>query len=67
MVATVKFGLCYLEELCGKLEMKVCSAELEREIDLVGKMDPFVVCVVGAEERVSKTVEGGGKNPIWNS
>ena len=47
------------------LIIKPISAILTKDMDLFGKMDPYVVCIVGQEKKRTKTHQGGGKKPNW--
>jgi Ca2+-dependent lipid-binding protein len=46
--------------------LTVVDAKLTRDVELVGKMDPFVVIKVDGKELKTKTIDNGGKNPVWN-
>ena len=42
------------------------EAKLQRDVDMVGKQDPFVELELGKWEWKSKVIQSGGKNPVWN-
>lgn len=50
----------------GRLEICVKEAELLRDTDTMGRMDPFFVCRIGGVEQKSNVIEEGGKHPKWN-
>ena len=39
---------------------------MSRDVEAVGKMDPFVVCMYLGTEYKTGVHEGGGKTPAWN-
>lgn len=47
------------------LVVKPISGMLTKDTDLFGKMDPYVVCKIGNEQKRTKTHKGGGKKPQW--
>ena len=47
------------------LIVKPISAMLTKDMDFIGKMDPYVVCQIGGEKKRTKTHNGGGKKPQW--
>ena len=52
----------------GTLTLHVIQANLERDVDMVGKQDPFVELSLPSQSWSwkSKVVESGGKTPAWN-
>ena len=50
----------------GKLELLILEAKLDRDTEVFGKMDPYVVINNRMEKFRTKTQDGAGKNPYWN-
>mmetsp|Transcript_139898 Transcript_139898/g.198146 ORF Transcript_139898/g.198146 Transcript_139898/m.198146 type:complete len:142 (-) Transcript_139898:200-625(-) len=50
----------------GILTAVLKSAELKRDTEMFGRMDPFVLFIFGKKREKSKTHEDGGKKPKWN-
>ena len=52
----------------GVLTLTIGTANLERDVDILGKQDPFVELNLYNQfwSWKSKTVESGGKTPTWN-
>lgn len=44
------------------------EADLVRDVDIIGKQDPFVELSLQDSDWTwkSKTIESGGKAPVWN-
>ena len=42
------------------------EAGLERNLDTFGNQDPFVVLELGEQKYQTKTINDGGKKPVWN-
>ena len=57
----------YGDDVIGLLHMKIADANLTRDTDVVGQMDPFVELKIGGK-LVHKTavIDEGGKTPVWN-
>ena len=49
----------------GTLTIKLKEANLTRDTELVGKMDPFAIFIIGDLKAKSATIKSGGKNPKW--
>ena len=49
----------------GKLIVKPTRAKLTRDTDVISKMDPYVVVMVGDQKQRTKTHEKAGKTPAW--
>ena len=54
------------DALNGVLKITVISARLERDVELTGKMDPYVVIKNGKEKVQTTTHDNAGQNPEWN-
>jgi Ca2+-dependent lipid-binding protein len=50
----------------GRLYVGCLKAELTKDHDLTGKMDPFVRVTVGKVSKQTKSHEEGGLKPVWN-
>lgn len=50
----------------GTLELRIISAQLFRDTELFGKMDPFAKISIGSISKKTPTHNSGGKNPRWN-
>ena len=50
----------------GKLLLTMVEARLERDTEMIGKMDPYVVISQRMEKFRTKTQDGAGKNPVWD-
>lgn len=50
----------------GKLKLQVLEAQLTRDTEFFGKMDPY--CRITYREQVMKTAvrNDAGKHPVWN-
>lgn len=66
VAAEVKLSMIFLPSASCSLAIQIESAELIRDVESVGKMDPYVECQVGDVSSKTDTQEGGGKNPVWN-
>ena len=42
-------------------------AELQRNTELIGKMDPYIIFNYGSQKLRTKTIKGGGTNPKWEN
>lgn len=49
-----------------KLSIKVMQAQLTRDTDVFTDMDPYVIVKVGSQSRRTRTIDNGGKKPVWN-
>lgn len=49
----------------GNLTIKIISAELTRNTELFGKMDPFVSIDYKGLRKSTKVCKRGGKHPSW--
>lgn len=45
--------------------MEVLEARIKRDVEVVGKMDPYVILKLRDDQWRSATCEDGGKNPKW--
>ena len=51
----------------GTLCIKIVSADLTRDTDTFGKMDPFLELLIGGTQIFkTSTKNGAGKTPVWN-
>ena len=50
----------------GTLRFSVAQAELIRDTEMMGKMDPFVEVRVAGQEYKSEVCKNGGKKPEWS-
>ena len=50
----------------GHLTLVIHSAQLTRDTDLVGKIDPYVVIMYAGKEYKTKILKEAGLNPTWN-
>ena len=50
----------------GSLELKIIEADLERNLDSFGNQDPFAIFELDGQKFQTKTIDGGGKKPVWN-
>lgn len=62
----MKISFVYLPNVSYFLTVKIESAELIRDVESVGKMDPYVECEVGDASFKTEIQKEGGKNPTWN-
>ena len=51
----------------GKLKITVLSANLTRNTDMFGKMDPYVLINHLATKFKTPVHRNGGKTPVWNT
>ncbi len=49
----------------GTLFVNCKTAKLFRDTEFFGKMDPYVKCIFGTEQKKTKTHQNAGKNPRW--
>jgi hypothetical protein len=62
---TLVIEFCY--SFIGVMHVKVLKADLTRDTEVFGKMDPYVVLQLGAEQKKQTSVKGNaGKNPVWD-
>ena len=50
----------------GKMSIKLIEAQLKRDKEIIGKMDPFVRISYINKEFKTQTHSDGGKQPKWN-
>jgi hypothetical protein len=50
----------------GKLTLTVHRGEELRDVQLIGKQDPYCELTIGSEKFKTKVHDDGGKNPVWN-
>ena len=51
--------------MSGKLIVSPLQAQLTRDTETFGKMDPYVVVVFGSQSQKSSVCSNGGKTPSW--
>ena len=42
------------------------SANIAKDMDLIGKMDPYVIVRIGAQQQRTRECTEGGRTPRWN-
>jgi hypothetical protein len=50
----------------GNLKLTIANADLLRDTEIIGKMDPYVVVKHQGKELKTKTLKNKGKHPDWN-
>ncbi len=50
----------------GNLKVNVISANLMKDTDLIGKMDPYFEIQVGSQKNKSQVSKDQGTKPVWN-
>ena len=50
----------------GKLQLTIIEARVERDVEMFGKMDPYVVLKYRQQVLKTKEHTDGGKTPTWN-
>ncbi len=50
----------------GSIVVTAVKAELIRDVEVFGKMDPYVVFEHSGEKYKTKTHQDGGKTPLWD-
>ncbi|GAX77412.1 hypothetical protein CEUSTIGMA_g4858.t1 [Chlamydomonas eustigma] len=50
----------------GLLEVTLKHASDLKDVDMLGRQDPYCVITCGQQQHRSKTHTDGGKNPVWN-
>jgi hypothetical protein len=48
------------------LRVKILGAQLVKDKDIIGKMDPYVILTVGSQKYQTRVANGMGRTPIWN-
>ena len=57
----------YGDDVIGLLKLNIHSAKLERDTEMVGKMDPYIkFFLAGQEIKETAKLDGAGKEPVWN-
>ena len=55
------------DDVIGPLKINIHSAKLERDTEMVGKMDPYVKLYIGGVQiKETAKLDGAGKEPVWN-
>ncbi len=47
--------------------IKPINGMLTKDTNMFGKMDPYVVCIIGSQKQRTATHSGGGKKPQWQT
>eukprot|EP00798_Chlamydomonas_sp_ICE-L_P015301 gene15301-21386_t len=50
----------------GELVVTLEFAQGLKDVEVLGKNDPFCIITCGSQQFRSRTIQGGGKNPVWN-
>ena len=50
----------------GTLRLEIKEANLTRDIEMFGQMDPFVMIQTRMLKYRTTTKDGAGKKPVWN-
>jgi len=50
----------------GRLTLTVIEADLKRDTETFGKMDPYAVLTLNGQKYKTKVLDGAGKKPKWN-
>ena len=50
----------------GYIWLKICKAELTRDVEQLGEQDPFVRVTLGDFKQQTQTCEDAGKYPDWD-
>lgn len=57
----------YGDDVIGPLKITIKGANLTRDTEMVGKMDPYLELTIGGNQvHKTKTLDGAGKTPEWN-
>jgi len=48
------------------LELKLLNGILERDTEIIGQMDPFIIMEYEGLRFKSNVIKNGGKTPEWN-
>ena len=63
---TIEIAVVCVESLDAILEVKVKSAELERDTELVGRMDPYCILTLDEVKKTTTTKSEAGRTPVWD-
>ena len=50
----------------GKIKITIVEADLTRDTELIGKMDPCCILKFKGQKLKTATHKSGGKKPRWN-
>lgn len=53
------------EQIVGTLKIQVFSASFQRDTEIIGQMDPYVVIECRKIKYKSKVIRNGGRQPEW--
>ena len=59
----MKFGQ---DSSSGILRITCVDARLDRDVEMVGAMDPYVLITNGKEKLQTNTHDDAGATPVWN-
>ena len=55
------------DDVIGLLKVKICSANLTRDTEMIGQMDPFLeFSINGSLIHKTAVKDEAGKTPVWN-
>ena len=49
-----------------ELKLMIKSAKFKRDVEFLGKQDPFAQFNYGGELLKTQVIDGGGKQPVWD-
>ena len=64
--AVVKLGIIYMKDVTARYNILIKNADLKRDTEAFGKMDPYVICKVGDVTSKTAVKDDAGKTPVWN-
>ncbi|KAH7292303.1 hypothetical protein KP509_29G061200 [Ceratopteris richardii] len=50
----------------GTVEIELIKGHDLKDVEFIGKSDPYAVLCIGEQKHRSKTIHDGGKSPVWN-
>jgi Ca2+-dependent lipid-binding protein len=53
-------------EVFGKLYIKIMAGKLQRNTEMIGKMDPYVKIEFAGRTYRTHVISEGGQRPVWN-
>lgn len=48
------------------MEIELIKGHDLKDVEFIGKSDPYAVLSIAEQKQRSKTIKGGGKSPVWN-
>lgn len=64
--ASVFMNIAPYVNLKGEYTIEMLDANLSRNTESLGKMDPYVICKINEVQKKTKAHNEGGKKPKWN-